>query len=153
MLTLVFSSLCSVPLYFTSCIRLVLSKQVPQWQHERQLGTCWKDTFLGCTPDLPEQKFWGAAQMALQAILMRTTAEMAGWHHWLNGHDFEQTPGDGWRTVKPGMLQSIQSQRIRHDWATEQLHYHLEGLRKQQFPGPIWLLLNGFKVGPENPYF
>ena len=20
--------------------------------------------------------------------------EMAGWHHWLNGHEFEQTPGD-----------------------------------------------------------
>ena len=19
---------------------------------------------------------------------------MAGWHHWLNGHEFEQTPGD-----------------------------------------------------------
>ena len=19
--------------------------------------------------------------------------EMAGWHHWLNGHEFEQTPG------------------------------------------------------------
>ena len=21
--------------------------------------------------------------------------EMVGWHHWLNGHEFEQTPGDG----------------------------------------------------------
>ena len=20
---------------------------------------------------------------------------MVGWHHWLNGHEFEQTPGDG----------------------------------------------------------
>ena len=20
--------------------------------------------------------------------------EMFGWHHWLNGHEFEQTPGD-----------------------------------------------------------
>ena len=24
-----------------------------------------------------------------------TEDEMAGWHHWLNGHDFEQTHGDG----------------------------------------------------------
>ena len=24
-----------------------------------------------------------------------TEDEMAGWHHWLNGHGFEQTPGDG----------------------------------------------------------
>ena len=23
-----------------------------------------------------------------------TEGEMAGWHHWLNGHEFEQTPGD-----------------------------------------------------------
>ena len=21
--------------------------------------------------------------------------EMIGWHHWLSGHEFEQTPGDG----------------------------------------------------------
>jgi len=27
-----------------------------------------------------------------------TEDEMAGWHHWLNGHEFEQAPavGDGW---------------------------------------------------------
>ena len=25
----------------------------------------------------------------------RTGDEMAGWHHWLDGHEFEQTPGDG----------------------------------------------------------
>ena len=24
-----------------------------------------------------------------------TENEMVGWHHWLSGHDFEQTPGDG----------------------------------------------------------
>ena len=35
----------------------------------------------------------------------RTEDEMVGWHHWLNGHEFEQAPGDGegqgclaWRT-------------------------------------------------------
>ena len=27
-----------------------------------------------------------------------------------------------WRTGKPGMLQSMVSQRIRHDWVTEQQH-------------------------------
>ena len=25
----------------------------------------------------------------------RTEDEMAGWHHWLDGHEFEWTPGDG----------------------------------------------------------
>ena len=26
---------------------------------------------------------------------MRWLDEMVGWHHQLNGHEFEQTPGDG----------------------------------------------------------
>ena len=26
-----------------------------------------------------------------------TEDEMVGWHHWLNGHEFEQVPGDGVR--------------------------------------------------------
>ena len=29
--------------------------------------------------------------------------KMVGWHHWLNEHEFEQTPGDSERQ-KPGML-------------------------------------------------
>ena len=27
---------------------------------------------------------------------------MLGWHHRLNGHEFEQTPGRQWRTEEPG---------------------------------------------------
>ena len=34
-----------------------------------------------------------------------TEDEMVGWHHRLNGHEFEQTPGDS-EGRKPGMLQS-----------------------------------------------
>jgi len=34
-----------------------------------------------------------------------TEDEMAGWHHWLNGHECEWTPGV--------------SQRVGHDWATK----------------------------------
>ena len=40
--------------------------------------------------------------------------EMVGWHHQLNGHEFEQTPGDGERQGEPGMLQSMGSQIVRH---------------------------------------
>jgi len=36
-----------------------------------------------------------------------TEDEMFGWHHWLDGHG------------KPGVLQPMGSQRVRHDWATE----------------------------------
>ena len=35
-----------------------------------------------------------------------TEDEMVEWHHRLNGHEFEQPPGDG-RTGKPGVLQSM----------------------------------------------
>ena len=40
-----------------------------------------------------------------------TEDEMVGWHHRLNGHEFERAPGvgDGYR--KPGVLQSMGSQK------------------------------------------
>ena len=42
--------------------------------------------------------------------------KMVGWHYQLNGH------GSWWWTGRPGVLQSMGSQRVRHDWATE-LHW------------------------------
>ena len=38
---------------------------------------------------------------------------------WLNGQEFVQSPGDTERTGKPGMLQSMGSQRVRHDLVTD----------------------------------
>ena len=41
-----------------------------------------------------------------------TEDEMAGWHHRLDGHEFEQTPGDGegdreaWRSAVHGVTKS-----------------------------------------------
>ena len=49
----------------------------------------------------------------------RTTEdEMAGWHHWLDGHEFEWTPGVG---DGQGGLACCDSwdHRVGHDWATE----------------------------------
>ena len=46
-----------------------------------------------------------------------TEDEMVGWHHRLDGHEFEQAPGV-W-TGKPGTLQSMGFQRVRHDSETE----------------------------------
>ena len=48
-----------------------------------------------------------------------TEDEMIGWHHWLNGHGFCMDPRSWWWTGRPGVLQSMGSQRVRHDWATE----------------------------------
>ena len=46
-----------------------------------------------------------------------TEDEMVGWHHQLDGQEFEQAPRDG---KAQGRLQSMVSQRAGHDWVTEQ---------------------------------
>ena len=45
--------------------------------------------------------------------------EMVGCHHWLEGHRVWASSGSWWWTGKPGMLQSMGSQRVGHDWATK----------------------------------
>ena len=47
----------------------------------REEPTHWKDSDAG--------KDWGQEEKGV------TEEEMFGWHHWLNGHEFEQTPGVG----------------------------------------------------------
>jgi len=44
---------------------------------------------------------------------------MVGWHHRLNGHDYEQTPGDGEGQESLACF-SLWGHRVGHDWATEQ---------------------------------
>ena len=46
----------------------------------------------------------------------RAEEEMVGGHHQLNGQESEKL----WETGKPGMLQSVDLQRVGHDLATEQ---------------------------------
>ena len=41
--------------------------------------------------------------------------EMVGWHHQLDGHESEQTLGDGEGQGSLAMLQSLGSQRIRQN--------------------------------------
>ena len=49
----------------------------------------------------PDAKNWligkdcGAGKDRRQEEMGMTEDEMVGWHHWLNGHEFEQAPGDG----------------------------------------------------------
>ena len=48
-----------------------------------------------------------------------TEDEMAGWHHWLNGHEWVwASSGSWWWTWKPGVLQSMGSQIIGQNWVT-----------------------------------
>ena len=46
-----------------------------------------------------------------------TEDEMVGWHHCLDGHEFEQALGDndGQGSLVHGMLQSMGLQRVGHD--------------------------------------
>ena len=48
-----------------------------------------------------------------------TEDEIVGWHYQFNGHEFEQTLGDS-EGQESLMLQSMGSQRVKHDLATEQ---------------------------------
>ena len=44
------------------------------------------------------------------------------WHCWLNGHEFQQTPGDSEGEGNLACcMQSMGSQRVRHDWETTEL--------------------------------
>ena len=45
-----------------------------------------KNWLTGKDPDIG--KNWGQEEKGM------TEDEMVGWHHWLNGHEYEQTPGD-----------------------------------------------------------
>ena len=59
-----------------------------------------KNLLIGKDPD--------AAKDWRQEKKGTTEDEMVGWHHWLNGHEFEQAlSGRLWRTGKLGVLQSI----------------------------------------------
>ena len=46
-----------------------------------------------------------------------TKDEMVGWHHQLDGHEFEQTQGDS-DGQKPDVLQFMGLQRVRKDLVT-----------------------------------
>ena len=52
--------------------------------------------------------------------------EMIGWHHWLDGHEFEQALGFG---EGQGSLVcfAVGLQRVGHDWVTEQQQISSQG--------------------------
>ena len=61
---------------------------------------------------------------------------MVEWHHRLNGHEFEQTPGDG---EGPGSLAccSPRGRRVRYDLETERLNKNNKwGAPATKFVGP-----------------
>ena len=64
-----------------------------------------------------------------------TEDEMVGWHHRLDGHEFDMSlDRSWWWTGKPGVLQSTGSQRVGHDWGTELNWLTATNLRMSAYP-------------------
>ena len=70
-----------------------------------------KNWLIGKDPDAGRD--WGQEEKGM------TEDEMAGWHHWLNGHEFEQALGVGDRQGSLACYSPGGLQRVRHDWGTE----------------------------------
>ena len=74
------------------------------WPPDAKNGLIWKDPDAG--------KDWRQEKKG------PTEDEMVEWHHWLDGYEFEQLL-ELVMDKKPGVLQSMGSQRVEHDWMTE----------------------------------
>ena len=72
------------------------------------LATWCEEWLIG--KDIDAEKDWR------QEEKQTTDDEVVGWHYWLNGHEFEQAPGDG---EGQGSLACCSEWgcRVRHDWA------------------------------------
>ena len=68
-----------------------------------------KNWFIGKDPDAG--KDWRQEEKGM------TEDDMVGWHHQLDGHQFEH--GTWLWTGKPGVLQSMGLQRLGHSWVTK----------------------------------
>ena len=77
---------------------------------EAEAPTLWPPDAKNCLirKDPDDRKDWR------QEVKGMTEDGMIAWHHRLNQREFEQA-----RTGKLGVLQSMGSQRVRHNWATE----------------------------------
>ena len=62
---------------------------------------------------------------------------IVGWHHWLDGHEFEQARC-WWWTGNPGALQSMGSQRVIHDWMTELTELKVTWILKPSYEIVPW---------------
>ena len=69
-----------------------------------------KNQLIGKDPDAGNDWRW----------VEKGITEMVGWYYGLNGVN----SGSWWWTGKPGVLQFMGSQRVRHDWMAELNRYH-----------------------------
>ena len=84
-------------------------------------GVCWSTNNLAIWCE--ELTHWKGKPRCWERLKEVGEGDDRAWDSWLatptRGHEFLATPGSWWCTGKPGMLQSIWSQRVRHNSATE----------------------------------
>ena len=78
-----------------------------------------KNWFIGKDPDAGKE--WRQEKGT-------TEDEMFGWHHWVDGHEFEQAMGVGDGQGSLACRSPWGSQRVGHNWATE-LNWGLQRIR------------------------
>ena len=115
----------------TRCHSLVNPKGNQSWiflrrtDAEAETSTFWppdvKSQLIGRDPGAG--KYWRREEKGA------TEDEMVGWHHRLNGHEFEQTPGDG---EGQGGLACCSPWGRRESDTTEQLNNNQSNVRKQR---------------------
>ena len=76
------------------------------WPPDAKNWLIWKDPDAG--------KDWRWEEM------VKTEDETVGWHHWLSGHRFEQVLGDGEGQGSLVCCSLWGSQKVGHNWTTEQ---------------------------------
>ena len=86
------------------------SSAVPSWP---LLKLNWQWVTIAIRKDPYSGKDWR------QEEKKRTEDKMFGWHHWLNGHEFEQAPGDG---EGQGSLACCSPWGLKESDPTEQLN-------------------------------
>ena len=91
-----------------------------------------KSWLFGKDPDAGRD--WGQEEKGT------TEEEITGWHHWLDGCEFEWTPGDG---DGQGGLACCSSwgRRVGHNWATE---LNWTELKNQWLKEKFYKILNNF---------
>ena len=86
------------------------------WPPDTKNWLIWKD------PDAGKDWKWEEKGM--------TEGGMVGLHHWLHGHEFEQTPGDGegQRSLCAAVSVVGKSQTLLHNWTEEKGNTHVHRL-------------------------
>ena len=101
---------------------ITLLKTVRNWFRASTQNIYWKDWCWSWSSNTSatwcrEPTHW-KRPWCWERLRTREEDEMVGWHHWLNGHESEQTPGDGEGWGSP-VFCNPSGHSVRHGLVTE----------------------------------